>query len=292
MAANTDLQTCFDTLREAGYRCMDFWLCKYCVGEDAPLAKKDWRQWVRDAAECAAESGLRVGQMHAHWDHPHQIHEDMTYDAPLDIHCQNIEAAAMMGCRRLIFHPIQRWFRMTDPAMRQQVLDINADWFSKLLPAAEQYGVELHLENLFDHKHVQQPGDPVFPFSTAEDLLYVVQKLNHPLVKICLDTGHANINSLDVPQMIRAFGRLLGSLHLNDNYGKIGPIYEDLHLFPGYGRLPWPQIMAALDEIGYADTLNMEPGGELKNLPRPLRAIQYRAALEMVETMQQLYCQL
>ena len=289
LAKNTDLQGCIDTLKAAGYDTVDFWLCKYCKGVDAPMNRPDWREWVQDAARRFASAGITVGQVHAHWDHEFQIHEDFTYDLPLPVIYNNIEAAALLGCHRLIFHPIQRWLRMPEEGMRARVIEINAAWFRALLPAAEKWGVELHIENLFDHKHVQQPGDPLFPFGTSADILALVERIDHPLVKICLDTGHANINAQDVPVMIRAYGKRLGSLHLNDNYGKIGPIYEDLHLFPSYGRLPWPAIFQALAEIGYEGTLNMEPGGELDKLPYELRVIQLRAAREIVAAMRTLY---
>ena len=289
LAKNTDLQGCIDTLKAAGYDTADFWLCKYCYGDNAPMCRPDWRDWVQDTARRFEEAMITVGQAHAHWDHSFQIHEDFSFDPPQPVIYNNIEAAALLGCRHLIFHPIQRWFRMPEESMRQRVIEINAAWFRFLLPTAEQYGVELHIENLFDHKHVQQAGDPLFPFGTAADILALVGAIDHPLIKICLDTGHANINAQDVPATIRAYGKRLGSLHLNDNYGKIGPIYEDLHLFPSYGRLPWKAIFEALAEIGYDGTLNMEPGGELDKLPYELRVIQLRAAREAVETMQRLY---
>ncbi|MBR0392436.1 MAG: sugar phosphate isomerase/epimerase, partial [Oscillospiraceae bacterium] len=289
LSGNTSLAGCIEALARTGYHVTDFWLCKYCTEPNPPMLRTDWRQWVSEASRLFQQAGITVGQAHAHWNHPYQIHEDFTYDLPLQVHYDCIEASNMLGCRRLIFHPVQRWYRMTQESDRQRVLDINVEWFRALLPTAEKYDVELHIENLFDHKHVQKEGDPIFPFSEPEDLLYVVHKLDHPLMRICLDTGHANINAMDVPSMIRKFGPLLGSLHLNDNYGKIGPIYEDLHLFPSYGRLPWEEIFSALKEIGYSGTLNMEPGGELGRLPPALREIQMRAAREIMETMREIY---
>jgi len=101
--------------------------------------------------------------------------------------------------------------------------------------------------------------------------------------------GHANIAGQDVPRMIRMYADKLGSLHLNDNYGKIGPIYEDLHLCPSYGRLPWKDIFEALEEIGYEDTLNMEVNAEIPKIPIPLRVIQLRTAIEVMNTMRELY---
>lgn len=289
LISGASLGESLDIIAEAGFRVLDFWLCAYCKGADAPMRQENWRDWVREVDGMIRARGLTVGQVHAFWNHSHQIREDFTYEAPLGVVRRNFEATRMLGCDRLVFHPIQRWFRMPDEEMRRPILDANAAWFASLLPDAERTGVEIHIENLFDHKHAGTEGDPTFPFSTAEDVLYVTEKLDHPLVRVCLDTGHANISGQDIPAMIRAYGSRLGSLHLNDNYGKIGPIYEDVHLFPGYALLDWTEIFRALAEVGYAGTLNMEPIAALKTMPHEIRVIQLRAARETVEAMAKLW---
>lgn len=289
LLVNSDLDGALDVIAEAGFSVIDFWLCSYCKGADAPMKAKNWEEWLAGVGEEIAARGLSVGQVHAHWDHSHQIREDFTFEEPPEVVRRNFGAARMLGCTKLIFHPIQRWFRMPDESMRRPILDANVAWFASLLPEAEKTGVEIHIENLFDHKHVSVPGDPVFPFGQTEDLLYVADKLNHPLVKFCLDTGHANISGADIPAAIRAYGSRLGSLHLNDNYGKIAPIYEDVHLFPGLATIDWPAVFAALREVGYAGTLNMEPIAGLKKLPPELRVIHLRAARETVGTMEKLW---
>lgn len=97
-------------------------------------------------------------------------------------------------------------------------------------------------------------------------------------VGLCLDTGHANIEAQDVPVMIRTLGHALKTVHLNDNYGRIGPIYEDLHLFPGYGSLNWPELLRALREVGFRGAINMEPIAELPKSTPAVRLLQLRAA--------------
>ena len=85
--------------------------------------------------------------------------------------------------------------------------------------------------------------------------------------------------------MIRAFRSDLATVHLNDNYGYITPVYEDLHLFPGYGRIAWEPIFTALREINFKGVLNIEPIGELKRLSRALCLIQLRAAAETLSLL-------
>ena len=74
-------------------------------------------------------------------------------------------------------------------------------------------------------------------------------------------------------------------MHLNDNYGYITPVYEDLHLFPGYGRIEWNAVFAALREVNFKGVLNIEPIGELRRLPREVCLVQLRAAAETLSLL-------
>lgn len=280
-----DVKESLDILSEAGFTAVDFWLNKFCGKDSSPMRQANWRDWLKDIKAYADSKELIVGQVHANWDHTSQVREDFTVPNPPEDLVNNFEACALLDCKKLVFHPIQRWMRMPDESMRQKVLDTNVAFYSQMLPEAEKYCVELLLENLFDHKHIQQEGDPIFPFSNPEDLVYVADKLNSPLVGFCLDTGHANINKEDIPRMIRLYGRRLRALHLNDNFGKIGPIYEDLHMFPGNGHIVWSKIFEALKEVDYCGTMNFEPHNGLEEKTHRERVVMMRFARQMLEVM-------
>jgi len=47
-------------------------------------------------------------------------------------------------------------------------------------------------------------------------------------------------------------------LHLNDNYGMIGPIYSDIHTLLGFARVEFPEVLKALREVNYKGIYNME----------------------------------
>lgn len=280
-----DIATSFSILHQAGFDAVDFPLCSYCEHDGDPMLMPAWREWAQSVRALADEHGLIIGQVHAHWRMESPVNEDFSCDPPLEVIHRNFEVCRIWGTRRLIFHPCQRYFRLPDAADRQKVLDANVEWFRQLLPTAEKFDVEIHIENLFDHKHVQLEGDPRLAFCTAEDILYIVNQLNHPLVRVCLDTGHANINAMDIPQMVRMYGKKLGSLHLNDNFGKIYPIYEDVHMFPCAGRVPMADIFAALVEVGYDGTLNMEPNGSLPGQAVNIQIIRLRAARDVTAAL-------
>lgn len=275
--------TVFDamqTIRDAGFDGLDFPISVYSRPLDSPLRKDDWRQWTREVRRFSDRIGLPVLQAHASWEQT--VAEDFHFEPPYEIYARTMEACHILGCRNLVFHPVLYLFRVRGEGMKERLHEWNVQWFRALLPLAEKFDLVIELENMFDYRHVQLPGDPAFPYTSAEDMLALCDRLNSDRVRICLDTGHANIAGQDVPAMIRRYGNRLAVLHLNDNFGKIEPVFEDLHLFPGYGLLDWEAIFSALHEIRYDGTVNMEPVAQLDRMPPELRVLQLRTALEIL----------
>lgn len=275
--------TVFDamqTIRDAGFDGLDFPISVYSRPLDSPLRKDDWRQWTREVRRFSDRIGLPVLQAHASWEQT--VAEDFHFEPPYEIYARTMEACHILGCRNLVFHPVLYLFRVREEAVKERLHEWNVQWFRALLPLAEKFDLVIELENMFDYRHVQLPGDPAFPYTSAEDMLALCDWLNSDRVRICLDTGHANIAGQDVPAMIRRYGNRLAVLHLNDNFGKIEPVFEDLHLFPGYGLLDWEAIFSALHEIRYDGTVNMEPVAQLDRMPPELRVLQLRTALEIL----------
>lgn len=243
-------------LGNSNIEAIDYWLYLFSWTKQDPFHQDNWKEFLKAIREEIRATGLPVTQCHAlyHIFVPSNLH----YEPPQEIIYRNLEACAMLDCHRLIFHPVSMVERVTDSQKRQAILDYNIRWFGDLLPKAEDLDLELHIENVFDWGEYQKEEDPPFVCSNAEDICYVLDQLKHPRMKSCLDTGHANIMSQDVPAFIRTLGSRLGSLHLNDNYGYQKDVY-DPHLLPGKGNLDWDAIVKALKEVGYSGTLNMEP---------------------------------
>ena len=265
-------------VKTAGFDSLDFPFSAYSNGASAPLNRENWRQWAREVKMISEDLQLPVTQAHASWQQA--MGENFRYERPDDLYLRTMEACHILGCRQLIFHPIRQPDRVDSLSMRRRIHDYNIHWFHDLIPAAEAFDIIINLENTFDSHHTQKPGDPPYPYTTAQDMLDLLYDIGSGRVALCLDTGHANISAQDIPSMIRAFRGHLETVHLNDNYGRISPVYEDLHLFPGYGRINWQEVFAALRDIHFQGVMNMEPIGELKHLPDEIRLIQLRAAAD------------
>ena len=262
------------TVKDAGFDAVDFSLSSYSRTANAALCQDAWwREWVGAVKTYLAELSLPVAQAHAPWEQT--IPRDFAYRSPYPIYFRAMEACAMLGCRKLVFHPLLYPYRIESASLYEAIHDYNVRWFREILPAAAQIGLTVELENMFDYYHVQRTGDPDYVYTTAAQMLALCDALGQE-VRLCLDTGHANIAGQDVPQMIRAYADRLDCLHLNDNFGRSNGLYEDLHLFPGEGNLNWREILRALAGIGYAGAYNLELIGDLAKLDAPSRTERLR----------------
>ena len=120
----------------------------------------------------------------------------------------------------------------------------------ELLPAAEEMGITICIENLFR------------PLSSADDLLGYLDRYDSPRLALCLDVGHANLKEvgrkfpdsqvveawravgLEVPWEEHIAERMLpyiATCHIHDNCG-----FHDDHDLPGRGIVDWKRIVPLL----------------------------------------------
>ncbi len=122
------------------------------------------------------------------------------------------------------------------------------DWCIENLQAAAKqaanHGVVIGLEplNRFETDMV----------NTVEQAMSIVAELNHPNLKISLDTFHCNIEEKNIPAAIRRVGAEW-LCHVQGNESDRGT--------PGTGHLDWEGIREALNEIGYQGAIVIETFG-------------------------------
>ena len=143
---------------------------------------------------------------------------------------------------------------------RRQVLEVCAENLRAAGEHARDCEVLIALENL----------DRFEPFGNMEELPNLVACVNSPAVGYCLDTGHAHCAGSDIVQWIEIMGEKLFTTHVHDNHGPsaevldstgfVSPTGIDEHLPPGFGTIPWTDVIAALWRIGYSHTLTFESG--------------------------------
>ena len=96
-----------------------------------------------------------------------------------------------------------------------------------------------------------------FIMNTCEEAIDYVKAVESTHAKVMLDTFHMNIEEDFFGDAILQAGDLLGHLNIGENN----------RMPPGYGRIPWTEIGAALRKINYQGYVVMEPflmpGGEV-----------------------------
>jgi sugar phosphate isomerase/epimerase len=146
-----------------------------------------------------------------------------------------LEVFAAVGARVVTLHPDP----VTRSFPRAEVLAGNAEAARELGDAAAARDIALAIENL----------GPAF--GTAADLAPLVEA--HPAVRFHLDVAHAHLGGRRMTELLAAFADRLAHVHVSDNLG-----VDDLHLPLGAGSIPWPEVVAALKEAGYAGTVTLE----------------------------------
>jgi sugar phosphate isomerase/epimerase len=81
----------------------------------------------------------------------------------------------------------------------------------------------------------------------------------HPAFAINFDPSHLALARDDIPFAIREFGSLIRHVHIKDVAGTPGRDGAEF-IFPliGEGLVPWPEMFAALDAIGYRGVMSVE----------------------------------
>jgi L-ribulose-5-phosphate 3-epimerase len=245
----------------AGFRALD---CNYCDYQKALLGQT-WEQeeaWAERLRAAAEDAGAHFVQMHGPMFD--KFGAGAEHDALMDLCERSLRTARILGVPWVVLEP-ETSAGPFDAAQRRRHLERNAAFVRRLLPVAERGGVGIALENLPD-SGARSRGARRWYGAVPEELTELVDTLDHPLVGLCWDTGHAQLQGLDQGQALRTIGSRLHALHVQDNDG-----VSDQHLLPFHGAVDWPAIMAALRAVAYPGAFTYEVHRAIRVLPDALR---------------------
>jgi sugar phosphate isomerase/epimerase len=153
-----------------------------------------------------------------------------------------IELASKLEAKYIICHmgfffwfPVEKWQR--EKSLKRFVRNLD-----KILEICNQHNVIIALENVTPLPHGSEHlllGDNV------KDFEFVFKQFNSPLLKFCLDTGHANMAE-GVDTYLERFSNRLVSVHYHDNNGN-----DDAHLPIGEGNINWNDFATKIKEIKF-----------------------------------------
>ncbi len=234
-------------LRAAGFRYFDLNFYDWLGDSQSRFFLPDWERQVDDMGNRLAKIGVAPIICHAPKGEPAKDRAGILARSQRALLC-----AGMLGIPDMVIHPggLPGW--TNDDFDR-----FNIEYIRELLPFAEKSGTRILVENVgrWDEQFYVQSGKELFDF---------VEKVNHPLVQACLDTGHLSLEDDDNPKAIRLLGKHLKGLHVQDNLGSL-PIpvtdrawRQDLHLPPGLGIIDFDATVRALVDVGYEGSFNLE----------------------------------
>ncbi|MGI6634722.1 MAG: sugar phosphate isomerase/epimerase family protein [Christensenellales bacterium] len=231
-------------IRQSGFRYIDFDV-KQAMADNPELWGCRVRRYLEDSGICAPQAHSPIfnpllPENRARWS---------TFENSL-LFCK------AAGIPQAVVHP-----GAIDGNSRAEFFENNIAFYRSLIPACEQTGVDVLIEN------IGNPADPYFLASGA-DLAEMVDGVNHPLFTACWDVGHANhFWSAESSQYasLLALGSRLTALHVHDNCGYF-PVGErhnriDMHTFPYaslYSNVNFDAVIKGLCDIGYQGTFNFE----------------------------------
>ena len=145
---------------------------------------------------------------------------------------------------------------------REEKIEKNIEKLQILAEYIKNKEITVCLENL----RPRSPEETELVDRSADDLLYIIERIGSSKFGICLDTGHLNLTDKNQREFILKAGDKLKALHIADNDGN-----TDQHLMPfNRGTVDFPEIIKALKEIKYNGIFNLEIPGE-KSIPLELR---------------------
>ncbi len=244
----TDLTQCFKWYKEGGFSAVDVSLWGYCF-KDLPMTHDGGEKWAEQQRTIADDLGIAITQTHGYtltgmqWDDP--TCEYFPTFEERNLRC--IRASKILGAQCMVVHPTN--LPHAPLYSTQAAKEANLAYLAPLIEEAKKQGIILAVENMIDYRKNHRRycgGDPY-------ELLDLVDTINDPSVKICIDTGHAHQAGLHVGDFIRLAGDRLISTHINDNFQS-----SDAHLMPLFGSADWQDISNALKEIGYTHDFTYE----------------------------------
>ncbi len=228
----TDQELIVKHLHQCGFRYID-----YSFGIDYKYQSgffKDFRAQVDKMKRASNALGIKYVQSHAPMGTP--IVKNENYEFFIEANKLCIKACAELGIPNIVVHS-----GYEKGISKQECFERNKEFYMQLLPTAEKYNVEILTENF---NKMWSPE--IYWIDNAPELRELVDYINHPLLNVCWDIGHGNLQNMPQDEALRILGDKVHALHVQDNYNR-----TDSHKAPFFGTTNFDSVMYGLKEIGF-----------------------------------------
>lgn len=247
-------------LKKVGFDSIDYQGFVNTQTELYEMDEESFTQYLLAKKQIADALGIRIFQTHGPWRWPTLDATSEGRDAMFEKMMRAIRGTHLLGCDRMIVHNVMPQQRIdTDPAY---VRSINRELLTRLCAYAKDFGVTVCLENMpFACQSLARP----------HQTLGLVRELNLDNLRVCLDTGHAQVLNCPPANAVRLLGKeMLFALHVHDNDG-----LRDRHWLIGDGVIDWAEFGTALREIHFDGCFSIE-----SKIKAPIGSQEYETALK------------
>lgn len=237
---------------QAGFDCVDISLEVMTTEENCRFLQPDGLDYCRQLRACAEELGITINQTHAPVKGNHAQWQAGEKEKVIARMGQSVLVSGALGARNAVVHPLQYWnYLNTDP---QKILQTNLEYYGALIPYAQQVGVKIAIENMWQN-HKYNKNITLSVCSSPYEHREYVDACNAmaPVFTACLDVGHCVLTGHDPAKSIAVLGSRLEALHIHDVDG-----VHDNHTCPLTLNVDFDAIMEALRQAGYAGEFNLE----------------------------------
>jgi L-ribulose-5-phosphate 3-epimerase len=198
----------------------------------------------------AVSAGLEIASLSTSlfWQYPLSSENLELRTKGIAIGKKMIESAAGLGTDCILIVPgaVKAEYEKNDIVSYDAAWNNSLDSLQKLIPIAEEQKVCIGIENVWNK----------FLLSPLE-MKRFVEELSSPFAGVYFDVGNVLVNSF--PEMwIRILGSLVKRIHLKDFRTGAGNSWGFVGLLEG--DVNWPEVIKALQDIGYSGYLTAEVG--------------------------------
>ncbi|MCI9336630.1 MAG: sugar phosphate isomerase/epimerase [Lachnospiraceae bacterium] len=252
-------EACIPILKKAGFEALD-WSFLGMDQDKGIWCTDEWRDHALRLKEAADQCGISFSQAHAPY--PSSTGEE-AFDTKIRRWIlRSMEAAALMGVRNIVVHPMQEVAYITN---EKRLWEENLEFYRGLIPYCETFNIRVCVENMWqwDSKR-RYVVDSVC--ARPDEFNRLLDELDSPWITGCLDVGHCVLVGREPQDVIRAMGaKRLQALHIHDvSYVK------DCHTMPFIEEVDWEAVTGALAEIGYEGDFTFEADEFLRKFPPEL----------------------
>lgn len=257
--AKFSLRDTIRLLKEAGFDCFDLSMCSSSQEIQQLLTADNYAEQARDLRRFTDELGIACNQTHTPF--PTSL-GDVNDEYRFQMQIRALEISGIMGANIAVVHPNQH---LNYADRQRELFPMNVDFYKRLIPYAEKFGVKIATENMYQANNGSQiPSDSVC--SRSWEFCELIDAVNSPWLVGCLDIGHVSLMGADIEKFIRDMGpNRLQALHIHDT-----DFVHDSHTLPFTLSINYETVAKTLGEIGYRGDFTFEAGSFFRKFPAQL----------------------